>query len=259
MSENNSSGRQARTGRRPASAIAPWVGTTLILLGLFFALRSIGLLGQHFRWWALFILFPALGMLGGTWILFLHSGNRFHGVIRAGLGSGAIVLTVALMLLFGMNWGLCWPLMLLVPGLAILTLGLTDPQAKRGAFLAGLANMCLWIGASLALLGLVFLASNLAWVQPGALLGAFPWWGIFILIPGLGALYNAFVAFRKSGNAMGPAAQGLLAIGLTVCAVAVVALFDLDWSLLTPLILIGLGLASLCGTLVQRDRPIAAE
>jgi len=243
MTENTSPTVPAvdRPQRRSGAALA---GLILMALGATFLLQSLGLLGRNFNWWAIFILIPALTTLWAAGVAFSRGGMRFNAAVRGSLGGGLIILAVALMFLLGLDWGVWWPLMLIVPGLAIFINGFSD-SANVSA--AALANMNFWTGVAVAGLGTAFLLNNLHALSLRALFGAFQWWGIFVLIPGLGALFNAGVVFWKSGRRFNLAARGLLAAGLATCAVAAVALLGLDWNLLTPIILIAAGLVMLIG------------
>lgn len=252
MSENTTLNEQLDGAQRGRRGGAAWGGVILIVLGITFLLQNLGVLGRDFNWWAIFILIPAIGSMGAAWAAFRRSGGRFNAIVRSSLSSGAIVLAVALMFLFGVNWAVWWPLMLIVPGLALLGNRFTDPESGTGRSLTALTGMGIWIGASVALLGLTFLLDNLDAINLRGLLGSFPWWGIFILIPGAGALLSAFLAYRQNDNRMNWTVQGLLVFGLVICVVAGLALLGWDWNLLTPIILIIAGLALLASFLLRR-------
>lgn len=219
-------------------------GLILIALGATFFLQTLGLLGPHFNWWAIFILIPACSSLWAAWMAYTRGGRRFNAAARGSLSGGLIVLTVALMFLAGADWRVWWPLMVIVPGAAVCLNGVADTDNPS---LKALANMNFWIGGTVAGLGGMFLLSTLHVLNLREMFGAFQWWGIFILIPGLGAFLNAYLVFRKSDNRLNAAARGLLTAGLVASAVAVVALLGLDWNLLAPIILIGVGGVLLMG------------
>jgi hypothetical protein len=226
-----------------------WWGLVLVAIGAIFLLQNIGALSQHFNWWAIFILVPALSALSGAWFAFDHS-KRFDAGVRSALGGGLIILTVALMFMFNMDWGLWWPLMLIVPGLTIFMNGF--PDNRPGIAASGWIGLSLWVGASVMLLGATFLANNLNLINLHTLFGAFAWWGFFILIPGIGALINALVVFVKSDNHLSIASQGLFFLGLVICAVAALALFGLNWNLLAPIMIIAIGIGFLVSYMVRR-------
>ena len=227
-------------------------GFILVTLGLIFLLQNIGVLGRHVNWWAIFIFIPAFGSFAGAWAALQHSDGRFNTAVRSALGSGLIITTVAVMFLFGMDWGLWWPLMLIMPGLSLILNSFPDTTSKLGPSLTGLLGFGVWSGASVTLLGVTFLLSNLKVINLHLLFGSFQWWGIFILIPGIGALLNAFMIFQQNDGHLNIASRALLGLGLIICAVAALALFGLDWSLLAPIILIAAGIALLAGFIGRR-------
>lgn len=219
-------------------------GLMLVLLGLIFLLQNLNLIGRGFNWWALFILIPAFGSLWGAWEIFSRNGGRFTSAVRAPLGGGLIILTVAVMFLLDLDWSDWWPLMVAAPGVAIALSGWPDAEASPAA--AGFQALNLWLGGAAVLLGLTFLADNLGVISLRETFDRFPWWGLFIAIPGVGALVNAAWLFMRQGG-MSRAVGGLAIIGLCVCATAVVALLGLSWQLLAPVLLIVAGVAVLFG------------
>ncbi len=225
-----------------------WWGLVLVAIGGIFLLQNLGVT-QHFNWWAVFILVPALSALSGAWFAFERS-RRFDAAVRSAIGGGLTILTVALMFMFNLDWSVWWPVMLIVPGFTIFINGF--PDDRPGPAISGLIGLSLWAGAAIMLLGAAFLANNLDLVHLYTLFGTFQWWGIFILIPGIGALVNALVVFIKSGNRLVLAAQGLLILGLVICAVAVLVLLGLNWNLLAPVMLIALGIGFLVRYMVRR-------
>lgn len=71
------------------------------------------------------------------------------------------------------------------------------------------------------------------------------WWALFILIPALGSLDTARRMYRAAGNQLTPPARGSLLIGLVLLFVTAVFLFDLNWSLFGPILIILAGIAFL--------------
>lgn len=101
--------------RRPA-----WiVGGVLILIGVVFIVRNVTGLELH-NWWALFILIPALGSLATAWQMFQKNGRRFTAASRGPLIGGVVLLAVAAVFLFSLDWALAWPFLLILGGGALL-------------------------------------------------------------------------------------------------------------------------------------------
>jgi hypothetical protein len=108
-------------------------------------------------------------------------------------------------------------------------------RAERRAARAGGA----WIGGVILIgLGLIFLLQN-----TGALYLQ-NWWALFILLPALGSFGASYTEYRTSGR-FNARARGSLVAGLVFTAIASVFLFNLNVSLLLPLILIVAGVGIL--------------
>jgi hypothetical protein len=95
-----------------------------------------------------------------------------------------------------------------------------------------------WVGGIvLILLGGIFLLQNFGVTY------AFNWWALFILIPAVGAFGAAWSAYQRTGR-LGAAARGSLIGGIVLSMVAAAFLFNLNWALVGPalLILAGFGI-----------------
>jgi hypothetical protein len=213
------------TPRKPRLIISRTIpmATGLMLLSV----GAILVLVPLIYWWSLFILFPGLIFLGAGVVLGIALGWR-NPMPLAFTGVGFVVATVGAMFLFGADWGIWWPLMLIVPGAAHGLLGMikVDSPAVRPW-----VRMHLWFGVDVLLLGLVFLLNNFS---RNAILTAwypFHWWGIFILMPGLGAFYNAANAVRSGFDGRHLVVRSLAAFGLAACAVTLATFLNAGWAL----------------------------
>jgi hypothetical protein len=216
-------------------------GLIFIIGGIILIAQQLGWLGPRYNWWALFILAPALASLGAGFSVLQKTG-KFGAAVRAGLGGGLVLLTVAFMFLFGLDWSVWWPLMVLVPGFTIFLEGFGTEQP---AGVGGVLNIGLWIGLGLMYLGGGFLAKNLGIYDLAATFAPYRWWAVAILIPGVGALLGGLVGMARGKRA--GAAFGLLVFGLMTLAVGVIALLGIQWEILGPTLLILLGVAVLFG------------
>lgn len=237
-----------RRRRHPVGGFT-W-GSILVTLGIIFLLQNLHLMSEHFNWWALFILVPALISLTSAFTAFQGSGWRINAAAGSGLGGGLVILTVALMFLFDLNWSVWWPLMLIVPGFAVFINGFND-RPSLSPIASGLVNLSYWSGAALMLLGAAFQFDRLGFLHLAETFGRYQWWGAIILIVGLGLVFNAY---RISGKetTFGPGARVFLFFGLTLSAIAVLALLGLDLNLALPILLIVAGLAFLSTLLFRR-------
>jgi len=96
----------------------PVGGLVILAIGVILLLGNFGL---HLppRWWAVFILIPAVGMLVGA-IRFYRVDNSMNGRAMGLTISGSVLLALALALFFGLNLGVFWPVVLIAVGAAII-------------------------------------------------------------------------------------------------------------------------------------------
>ena len=93
----------------------PWVlGGVLIAIGVYLLLTNVAGLRTG-NWWALFILIPAIAAWTEAWRQYQTSGQLTEAVIGPAIG-GVVLLFVFAMLFFGFNWGLFWPVLLILAG-----------------------------------------------------------------------------------------------------------------------------------------------
>jgi len=102
-----------------------WVaGIVLITIGLFFLVSNLTDFTIN-NWWALFILIPAVSNFGRAWQSYQNDG-RLSRAVRGSLTGGLILTLIASAFLFNLDWGLIWPLFLIIGGLAALLGGWFD-------------------------------------------------------------------------------------------------------------------------------------
>lgn len=108
------------------------IGLILILVGSGFLLTNLGIVDFRFdNWWALFILIPAVVSFANAWRAYSASG-RVDGAVAGSLAGGMITLTVALIFLFNLDWGVVWPIFLILGGLAVLMRYVAGDDAGGG-------------------------------------------------------------------------------------------------------------------------------
>jgi hypothetical protein len=104
-----------KSTRHPA-----WIaGGVLILLGIVFIVQNVAGISLA-NWWALLILIPALGSLVTAFQMYERNGKRFTAASRGPLVGGLVLLAVAAVFLFRLDWGTVWPLILILVGLGLL-------------------------------------------------------------------------------------------------------------------------------------------
>jgi hypothetical protein len=208
-----------------------WI--TLLLAGAGVAFPFVAWLAGPDRWWSAFIFLPAFVLIGFG-LIQVRLGGRLAGwIVRASLGLGAIVMTLALIFAFSMDWHYAWTLMLIMPGLVIAANGYTRaPRASAGF---GFGAWVTAIGLSVAALGLVFLGQQLGVYDLTKIFGDDPWWAVFIMSPGVVALACAWRLQSGRGACVGGAL--LTVIGCLHLAMGVAEWFGLAWQWL-PLVIL---------------------
>jgi uncharacterized membrane protein len=79
------------------------------------------------------------------------------------------------------------------------------------------------------------------------------WWALFILIPAIGAFDTAIRMYSHSDNQLTAPALGSLLVGLVLTFVTVSFLFNLNWNLFGPIILILAGVGILAVAMIGRE------
>jgi hypothetical protein len=197
--------------------LAPMLGVCALALGGVLAAWQ---LARPTNWWAIFILLPAIGFLAaGGWIAF--STRRLHPVATILASPGIVTLAVALMFLASADWQLWWPMMLAAPGGMFLLIGIS---AVRNPLTRAWFRTLFAAGVMLAVFAGIFFADTFFAAFDHFSFHGIAWWGLPMLIPGLAALYNAVRASRLLGTRSLFGIRMLVAVGLSICAVAAATL-----------------------------------
>lgn len=208
--------------------LSGWSGVAMVAFGLL--TMWVTLTGRMIEnWWASFILLPALFFILLAGGLFYWQNGRFNIAVSVNLGIGLVILTIAVMFFLNLNWQIWWPMMIIMPGVAVAMTRLA--LRGFGAAVTAVASMCLWIGSTMILLGSTFLADQLGMIDLSTRFGSFQWWGYFMIIPAVGAAVNALRLFHQSGNRI---TFGVLFLGLTTLFLGwagFMELYALDWAL----------------------------
>jgi Flp pilus assembly protein TadB len=101
----------------------PWTAG-IILIGIGTVLFLVNVLGVTLEnWWALFLLIPAAIKLGET-IETVRRNGRFNDHARSKLTGSLILGFIGCIFLFGWDWGVVWPVFLIIAGFSALISGL---------------------------------------------------------------------------------------------------------------------------------------
>ena len=99
------------------------------------------------------------------------------------------------------------------------------------------------IGAVFILIGVLLMMQNLGAVELRN------WWALFILIPAFGSMAAAWRIFENNGALLSPMVIGPLFSSVILLAITAAFLFELNWGILGPVLLILLGVSALFGAL----------
>jgi drug/metabolite transporter (DMT)-like permease len=101
-----------------------------------------------------------------------------------------------------------------------------------------------WLGgAILIVLGIVFLLQNTESFN----LPLRNWWALFILIPAISALDRGWRAYKREGNTLSPEARSAFIGAAVLLLLVVMFLFELNWGIFGPVLLILVGVGILLG------------
>jgi len=108
-------------------------------------------------------------------------------------------------------------------------------------------------GSSNLWIGLIFIFGGVAVLlnQLGLLSFELNWWALFIMMPAAGFLSGAYNRFRANENLFSmdvafPALIGLFLVGLSI-SLLVGAAWNINWSLIWPVMIILIGLGMIFG------------
>jgi uncharacterized membrane protein len=176
--------------------LSGWGGVTFLLLGALFLWLTISPHAAE-NWWAVFILIPGLMFMGLAWVATERSNGRFPFLTRFLTGISAILLTVTGIFLFNLSWNSWWPLMIVVPGASLWYACLGMNRRENHAVETAVSGLGRSVGFTTALLGGTFLADQLDIISLYGIFGNFRWWGLFVMIPAVGALIEVLKLRRK--------------------------------------------------------------
>lgn len=232
-----------------------WFGLVLITLGIIFLLQRTGTVTIR-NWWAVFILIPAFSAFASA-LRMWQRDRMFHFGVWSTFYGGVLPLAVALMFFLDLDWGVYWPVFVILGGFGSMINGMPFARPKEVKVPDALLRHRSWsffIGLAAVLLGFGFLGQNLEIFEIRDLIPYENWWGVFPLIAALGGLATAIVLAVRGHSFV----LVLVNLGgaVLVAAVGVIALYSLDWNLLNmvfPALLILAGIVLLVGFGTRKD------
>jgi hypothetical protein len=77
------------------------------------------------------------------------------------------------------------------------------------------------------------------------------WWALFILIPAVGSFGAAWRSYQNAGGHLTAGSRGSFITGLILTMVTMIFLFNLNWGLLGPILLILAGIGILINVVLR--------
>ena len=102
------------------------------------------------------------------------------------------------------------------------------------------------VGVILILVGVVFLLQNMTSFYLNN------WWALFILIPAFGSISKGWQDVQDAGGKVTTHARSNFIGGVVLTAVSAILLFNLDWAIFGPFLLIAVGAAMLLSSILQK-------
>jgi hypothetical protein len=116
MSDDAPGSDERRQGHHGHGWGGPWIGgVILIVLGVIFLLQNFGWQLPK-NWWAAFILIPAAGSLMAARRNYEANGGQWTGAVVGPGIAGIVFVVMAVALFMGLEWGLFWPIILILIG-----------------------------------------------------------------------------------------------------------------------------------------------
>ena len=100
--------------------VGPLVGAAILIgLGIIFLLQNLGTQLPE-NWWGLFFLIPAIGSWGAAWRGYETNGNQLTGAVVGPFIVGVIFALLAVAFYMHLDWGIFWPVILILIGIGVL-------------------------------------------------------------------------------------------------------------------------------------------
>ena len=102
------------------------------------------------------------------------------------------------------------------------------------------------VGVILILAGVIFLLQNMTSYYLNN------WWALFILIPAFGSISRGWQEVQDAGGKVSLHARSNFIGGVVLTTVAAILLFNLDWAIFGPFLLIAAGAAMLLSSVLPK-------
>lgn len=116
-----------RKGEPPVPVNKPaWIGgAVLVAAGVILLAGNLTRFSLR-NWWAVFLLIPAAGSLWTAATIWRRNEWRFNAASRGPLIGGLVLVFLAVIFLFNLEWGRVWPGFLIIVGGGLLLTGIGE-------------------------------------------------------------------------------------------------------------------------------------
>lgn len=219
----------------------------LIVIGLFLILQRLGISGFK-NWWAIFILIPSISSTGNL-VREIRSAGGFHFSMASNVLGILFPAAVAFMFMFELDWGLYWPIFIMLAGVSMILTGFIGEDAPVGNFVRRYRPWLISWGSGVILFGVFYFINNIQktnfQIFESRLLG------IPILIASLGGIFSILFAQK-----LGVASKTFILLNLIttffLALPGILAILNLQLQIVGALLIIALGLLIILGV-VQKN------
>ena len=127
MSENPQTTQTSTRSVSKRGRAAWFGGAVLIIVGLAFIVENLNLpFIKEGNWWAIFLLIPIVAILDDIYRITSAGTEGKAGAITSKLVGLLIIAAIMIIVLFGINLGIYWPVLLIAAGLVFLVAALVN-------------------------------------------------------------------------------------------------------------------------------------
>jgi hypothetical protein len=99
---------------------SPLVGIVIIIIGVIFLLENLYIIDIGYHWWALFFLIPISFLASDIWCMRKNNQGKIPASARGKFIGMAVLLFIMFVFLLGLDWGMIWPVFIIIGGLSII-------------------------------------------------------------------------------------------------------------------------------------------
>jgi hypothetical protein len=95
-------------------------GIVIIIIGTIFLLGNFNIIEIGDRWWALFFLIPISFMVSDIWRRRQNNEGKIPASARGSITGLIILIFVMLAFILDLNWGVIWPVFIIIGGMSLI-------------------------------------------------------------------------------------------------------------------------------------------